>query len=156
MINSYILLITVVLGLGLLPSLQATQVLDPEQPEKSGGYLPTKLSLSSYYFRGNSTLIVWDGKVLQLQKSVGGKTSQKEKITPSEESWKKFWKEMDAIDIWKWNEQYIDEGTADGHSWDVLLEYGDKKNHVRGRNMYPAQFERYEKAVLELLGEKVK
>ncbi|MEN3334918.1 MAG: hypothetical protein V7641_4283 [Blastocatellia bacterium] len=154
--NAYTLLIAVVLGLGLLPSLQATRVLDTEKPEIGGGHLPTKLSLSSYYFRGKSTVITWDGKALQLEKSVGGKTTRKEKITPSEKSWKKFWKEMDAIGIWKWNEKYIDERYADGHSWDVLLEYGDKQIHAIGRNMYPARFERYEKAVLELLGEKVK
>ena len=154
--NAYTLLIAVVLGLGLVPSLQVTRALYPEKPEKGGGYLPTKLSLSSYYFRANSTLIVWDGKVLQFEKSVEGKATQKEKITPSEESWKKFWKEMDALGVWKWNAEYIDKDLADGHSWDVLLEYGDKKIHSIGRNMYPAQFERYEKAVLELLGEKVK
>jgi hypothetical protein len=154
--NAYTLLTAVVLGLGLIPSLQTTRVLDPEKPEKGEGYLPTKLSVSSNSFRGNVTLVVWDGKALQFEKSVGGMTIRKEKITPSEKSWKKFWKEMDAIGIWKWNEKYIDESTADGHSWEVLLEYGDNKIHARGSNKYPAQFERYEKAVLELLGQKVK
>ena len=125
-----------------------------EKAEKGGRYLPTQLSLSSYSFRANSTLIVWDGKALQCEKSVWGKAAQKETITPSEERWKKFWKEMDAVGIWKWSEEYIDKRLADGHSWEVLLEYGDKKIQVRGRNMYPAQFEHYQKAVLELLGEK--
>lgn len=154
--NAYTLLIAVVVGLGLVPSLQTTRALDPEKPEKGGGYLPTKLSVLSNSFRGNATLMVWDGKVLQLEKSVGGKTTRREKITPSEKSWKKFWKEMDAIGVWKWNAEYIDKDIADGRFWDVLLEYGDKKIHSRGRNMYPARFERYEKAVLELQGEKVK
>jgi len=154
--NAYTLLIAVVLGLGLVPSLQTTRALDQEKPEKGGGYLPTKLSVLSNSFRGNATLMVWDGKVLQLEKSVGGKTTRKEKITPSEKSWKKFWKEMDAIGVWKWNAEYIDKDLADGHFWDVLLEYGDKKIHSRGRNMYPARFERYEKAVLELQEEKAK
>ena len=154
--NAYTLLIAVVLGLGLVPSLQTTRALDTEKPEKGEGYLPTKLSVLSNSFRGNATLMVWDGKVLQFERSVAGKTNQKEEITPSEESWKKFWKEMDAIGIWKWNAEYINKEDADGHSWDVLLEYGDKKIHSRGSNMYPARFERYEKAVLELQGEKAK
>ena len=154
--NTYILLITLVLGLGLVPSLQTMQALGPEKSEKGGAYLPTKLSVLSTSFRGNVTLIVWDGKVLQFEESFVGKPTRKEKITPSEESWKKFWKEMDAIDIWKWDPEYSDKELADGHSWDVLLEHGDKKIHSRGSNMYPARFERYEKAVLELVGEKVK
>ena len=154
--NAYTLLIAVVLGPGLVPSLQTTRVLAPEKEEKGGGYLPTKLRVLSNSFRGNATLMVWDGKVLQLEKAVGGKMTRKEKITPSEKSWKKFWKEMDAIGIWKWNTEYIDKDLADGHFWDVLLEYGDKKIHSIGRNMYPARFERYEKAVLELQGEKAK
>ena len=154
--NTYILLITLVLGLGLVPSLQTMQALGPEKSEKGGAYLPTKLSVLSTSFRGNVTLIVWDGKVLQFEESFVGKPTRKEKITPSEESWKKFWKEMDAIDIWKWDPEYSDKELADGHSWDVLLEHGDKNIHSRGSNMYPARFERYEKAVLELVGEKVK
>lgn len=153
--NRYILPIAVFLELALLPSLQATQMIDSEKPEKGWEYLPTKLSLSSYRFRGNVSLIVGDGKVFQVEKTIGGKTVQKEKITPSEESWKQFWKEMDAIGIWEWNKKYIEERLADGHSWEILLEYNDKKIHAMGRNMYPAQFERYEKAVLELLGEQV-
>jgi hypothetical protein len=154
--NACTLLIAVVLGLGLVPSLQTTRALDLEKPEKGEAYLPTKLSVWSNSFRGNTTLMIWDGKVLQLEKSVGGKTTPREKIKPSEESWKKFWKDMDAIGIWKWNAEYINKDLADGHSWGVLLEYGDKKIRSSGRNMYPARFERYEKAVLELQGEKVK
>ncbi len=154
--NGYLLLLAVVLGLGWLPSLQTTRRLDPSKTEKGRGYLPTKLSLSSHHFRANSTLIIWDGKVLQFEKSVSGKTTRKEKITPSEESWKKFWQEMNVIGIWEWNAEYIDKQLADGHSWEVLLEYGDKKIHSRGSNLYPAQFERYEKAVLGLLGERTK
>lgn len=154
--NAYTLLIAVVLGLGLVPSLQTTRALDPEKPGKGESYLPTKLSVLSDSFRGNTTLMVWDGKVLQLEKSVGRKETRKEKITPSEKSWKKFWKEMDEIGIWKWNAEYINKDLADGHFWDVLLEYGDKKIHSIGRNMYPARFERYEKAVLELQGERAK
>jgi hypothetical protein len=151
--NAYTLLL-VVLGLGLVPSLQITRALDPEKPEKRGGYLPTKLSVLSTSFRKNHTLMIWDGKVLQCEESVWGKTTRKEEITPSEKSWRKFWKEMDAIGIWKWDAEYIDKDTADGHFWDVLLEYGEKKIHSRGSNMYPAQFERYEKAVLDLQGKR--
>lgn len=152
--NAYTLLIAIVLGLGLAPALQTTRAVDPEKPEKGEGYLPTKLSVWSNSFRKNHTLMDWDGKVLQLEESVWGKTTRREKITPSEESWKKFWKEMDAIGIWKWNAEYINKDLADGHSWGVLLEYGDKKIRSSGHNMYPARFERYEKAVLELQGER--
>jgi hypothetical protein len=154
--NHNILLTAVVIGLGLLSSLQTARTLNPGKAEKGGDYLPTKLRLSSSNFRAHHTLIVWDGKVLQFEKSGWGKATQKETITPSEESWKKFWKEMDMVGIWKWDEEYIDKNLADGDSWDVLLEYGDKKVHSRGRNRYPAQFERYEKAVLELLEAKAK
>ena len=153
--NAYTLLIAV-LGLGLVPSFQTTRALDSEKPEKGGGYLPTKLSVLSTSFRKNHASMIWDGKVLQYEESVWGKTTRKEEITPSEKSWRKFWKEMDAIGIWKWNAEYIGKNLSDGHSWDVLLEYGDKKIHSIGRNLYPAQFERYEKAVLALLREKVK
>ena len=154
--NAYTFLVAVVLGLGVVSSLQTTRAFDPEKPEKGGGFLPTKLSMLSSHFRANRTLMVLDGKVLQFEESFVGKPTRKEKITPSEESWKKFWKEMDEIRIWQWKAEYIDKELADGHFWDVLLEYGDNKVHSRGSNMYPARFERYEKAVLELRGEKVK
>ncbi len=139
--KGYILLIAVVLGLGLTYSLQT---------KNAEGYLPTKLKVSLIAFRGNITSMVWDGNVLQFEKWVAGTMTRKENITPSKEKWERFWKEMDAIEIWKWNSEYIDESLADGRSWEVLLEYGDKKIHSTGRNMYPAQFERYEKALLAL------
>jgi hypothetical protein len=155
--NVYTLLIAIVLGLGLVPSPQTTRAPDPEKPQKGGRYLPTKLYVRSVSFGGNTTLMVWDGKVLQLEKSVErGKYTPREEITPSEKSWKKFWEEMDAIGIWTWNAEYINKELADGHFWEVLVEYGDKKIHSRGSNMYPAQFKRYEKAVLELQEEKAK
>jgi len=149
--NAYTLLVAIVLGLGLVPSLQTTRAPDPEKPEKGGRYLPTKLHVSSVSFGGHNYLMVWDGKVLQLDKQVGrGNYLPREEITPSEKSWKKFWEEMDAIGIWTWDAEYINKELVDGRSWEVLLEYGDKKIRSGGSNMYPAQFKRYETAVLEL------
>ena len=152
--KAYTLLIAVVLALGWDLSLQAMRALDPQKRQEAGGYLPTKLSVWSASFRRNMTSVVWDGEVLRFEETLVGQPPRKENLTSSEESWMKFWKEMDAIDIWKWKAEYTDNKLADGHSWEVLLEHGDKKAHARGRNMYPAQFERFEKAVLELRRQK--
>jgi hypothetical protein len=152
--KGYTLLIAVVLALGWAPSLQATRALDPQKPQEAGGYLPTKLNVLSASFRRNMTSMVWDGEVLRFEETLVGQPPRKENLTPSEERWMKFWKEMDAIAIWKWKAEYIDNKLGDGHSWEVLLEHGDKKVQARGRNMYPAQFERFEEAVLELRRQK--
>jgi hypothetical protein len=150
----YIVLIAIVLALGWDSSPQATRMLDPQKPQEGREYLPTKLSVLSASFRRKVTSTVWDGEALQFEESVMGQPPRKEKIRPPEEGWKKFWKEMDAIGIWQWNAEYIDDQLADGHSWEVLLEHGDKKIHSRGSNKYPAQFERFEMAVLELRGKR--
>ena len=152
--KGYILLIAIVLAPGWGSSLQATRSLDPQKPQEGRAYLPTKLNILSASFRRKFTSTVWDGEALQFEESFVGQPPRKEKITPSKKSWKKFWKEMDAIGIWKWNAEYIDNQLADGDSWEVLLEHGDKRIHSRGSNKYPPQFERFEKAVLELRGER--
>lgn len=146
-------LIVLVLATACILSSHVSSVRDPE---KGGGHLPTKLTVQSSSFRGNSISIVWNGKLLDFEKMVEGRTTHKEKITPSKESWNKFWMEMDAVGIWAWKAEYIDKTIADGHSWDVLIEYGNKKIHARGSNMFPAQFERYENAVRELYSDKAK
>lgn len=153
--NGYILLVAVVFGFGLTHSIHINRTFDPGKSAMDGSYLPTKLKVASNAFRGNNSLMVWDGNALQLEKTVGGRTTRKESFTPSEAAWKKFWKELKEIGIWKWETEYIDETIADGRYWEVSIEYGDKKIQSRGRNSYPPQFERYEKAVSELQGEKV-
>ena len=154
--KGYTLQIAVVLALGWAPLLQATRAPGPQKPQEAGGYLPTKFSVLSASFRQNMTSMVWDGEVLRYEETLVGEPPRKQNLTPSKESWMKFWKEMDAIDIWKWKAEYMDNKLADGHSWEVLLEHGDKRIHSRGRNMKPAQFERFEKAVFELRGQKRK
>ena len=152
--KGYTLLIALVLALGWASLLQTTRALDRQKPQEAGGYLPTKLRVLSASFRRNMASMVWDGEALRFEETLVGEPPRKESLAPSEESWMKFWKEMDAIDIWKWKAEYMDNQLADGHSWEVVIEHGDKRIHSRGSNMYPAQFERFEKAVLELRGQK--
>ena len=117
---------------------------------------PRQLRLTSHRFRARSMVVTWDGKALKVERSVEGRDQPPQSVMPSDAAWLQFWKEVDAIGVWKWNAKYVDPQTVDGHSWSVDIERGDTKIRSSGRNLYPAQFERYENAVLDLIGEKRK
>lgn len=129
----------------------AMAVLTQEQPP---AYLPKTMVLADYKFRGNARIVKCEGDSVVLITTIEAREQPRVTVRPSEGAWKEFWKEMDAVGIWKWDPKYIDKTIADGHSWEIKLEVGDRKAHVIGSNMFPPTYERYEKAVRKLLGEK--
>ena len=113
---------------------------------------PAKFETSSNQFRGNWTVVKWDGTKLQIERAIGGK-ARNTALTPSPAAWQAFWKEMDAIKVWKWEKEYIDKTIADGHSWSLNFENSGKKIVSGGSNRFPQQFNRYEKALKQLLAQ---
>ena len=95
----------------------------------------------------------WDGKALRIETAVEAKTKYTT-LAPSRAAWQAFWKEIDAINVWKWDKEYIDKKVVDGQSWNLHFERGSKKVRSEGSNRFPPQFERYEKALERLLADK--
>jgi hypothetical protein len=135
--------------------------------DKAEDYLPRRFKFFIGGLRGGSSW-EWDGKALQCGTldSVRGKGTTKT-ITPSADQWKKFWKTMDEVKVWKWRSRYENLDVLDGSSWSLELEYGDEMVRSRGRNGYPSDddvaamagpgeseiFKKFREAVRELVAE---
>ena len=124
-----------------------------QAPPKQTAQQPAKFEASFNQFRGNWTIVKRDGAKLQIETAVEAK-AKNSTVTPSPEDWQAFWKEMDAINIWKWEKEYIDKDIVDGQSWNLKFEYRGNKIESSGSNRFPQNFPRYEKALKQLLGKK--
>jgi hypothetical protein len=96
-------------------------------------------------FRSPSYGLWWDGKQLVYESFVSGYDERLQTfIVPSEAQWGRFWRTIDAIDVWSWNERYEPgarfEPTAqirDGTHWSLSLRRGDRSVESAGDNSGP-------------------
>lgn len=74
-------------------------------------------------------------------------------ISPSEDAWIQFWKEVDGLEIWAWNPSYQPEvQICDGTSWCVTLEREGKVLQSGGSNAGPSTLGGFCAAVSKLAG----
>jgi hypothetical protein len=68
-----------------------------------------------------------------------------------------FWKRLDEINIWSWNEKYINEQAATcGHSWRLsLINKAGKSKDIEGYEMYPHNFQKFIDALNQLFQIKI-
>ena len=85
-------------------------------------------------------------------------------VIPTREAWDKFWRTMDDVDVWEWQENYNNPNVFDGLAWSLKIERGQRKARSGGRNGYPGfvnkekmepepslPFKEYQRAVEELI-----
>jgi hypothetical protein len=58
-------------------------------------------------------------------------------VTPSAAQWLRFWKAMDAVDVWHWQPSYANPDAGDGRHWGVEIAWGAKTAHSSGHSAYP-------------------
>ena len=68
-----------------------------------------------------------------------------------------FWKILDDIDIWSWNEKYInEEAETCGHSWRwSLINKAGKSKEIEGYEKYPHNFQKLIDALNQLFQVKI-
>lgn len=68
-----------------------------------------------------------------------------------------FWKILDEIDIWSWNEKYInEEAETCGHSWRLsLVNKAGKSKETEGYEKYPHNFQKFIDALNQLFQVKI-
>jgi hypothetical protein len=78
-------------------------------------------------------------------------------IKANENSLNQFWKKLDEIDIWSWNEKYINEqANTDGHSWRLTLRNkSGKSKEIEGYEMYPHNYQKFIDALNQLFQIKI-
>ena len=70
----------------------------------------------------------------------------------------KFWKRMDQIEVWNWNNDYVDKNAlTDGHQWELsLINKEGKSIDIKGYEMYPTNFNKFISALNKLFEIKIK
>ena len=74
-----------------------------------------------------------------------------------ENSLNQFWKSLDEIYIWNWEEKYIDEqANTCGNSWRLSLRNkNEKSKDIDGYEMYPHNFQKFIDALNKLFQIKI-
>lgn len=77
------------------------------------------------------------------------------KAEPSEAQWSAYWSTVDAIGVWGWRSDYIDNSVVGKGNWVVVLSDGVKAVAARGSNAYPpdGQFDALLEATRRLVAE---
>lgn len=105
---------------------------------KSEDIIPKKFEFSYGYalLHGMPDLELKDGKFVEEFPFYHGFCTPLE-IEPAKEQWIEFWKKIDEIGIWNWNEDYDTADFLDGIEWRIKIVLGDRKIESCGSNAYP-------------------
>jgi len=87
----------------------------------------------------------WDGEGLVYEAFVAGyRDLDLLRLSPSEAQWRRFWRTMDAIDVWRWSARYDAgarfepaEQTRDGTHWSLTLAHAGRRVESSGDNSGP-------------------
>jgi hypothetical protein len=69
----------------------------------------------------------------------GGKPNVEKVVTPTEEQWELFWKEIENARLWSWSDEYYNYDVKDGTFWFVEISYRGRSIKSRGSNSYPSE-----------------
>jgi hypothetical protein len=106
----------------------------------------------------------WDGGKLEYRADLRGPQFREraETVRPSDATWRAFWSELDALDVWAWDDRYEPLHMAtDGYAWDVRMAYAGRSCDSSGYMAFPrtdlgaegsATWDSFLLAVRDLLG----
>jgi len=103
-----------------------------------GDVLPKALDIRIGGHLGLSYVLKWETDGLVYRMCEDGEQRAVLHMEPAKRSWEAFWKVMDEIDVWGWQDHYQpDQPVADGTGWSVKLMVDDRFVESGGNNAYP-------------------
>ncbi len=94
----------------------------------------------------NEISLIWEEDALIFYRG------DKEKAyTPSREKWGNFWLKLNELNIWNWENEYVDKNILDGETWSLTIIYQENELNSTGTNAYPAGFKDFKHNVKLLL-----
>jgi len=102
--------------------------------------------------------VAWEnGKLLFVRstlnlKGKGGYHNRIQRFKPSPEAWERFWKALDAADVWKWQPFYWSE-FASHNSWSLELRHAGHSMKSQGYDSEPPGFDAFRNAVDQLIND---
>ena len=58
------------------------------------------------------------------------------RVTPAEEQWAAFWRELEIAGVWQWQADYPSD-ILDGTQWSLIVQYRERRIRCEGSNAYP-------------------
>jgi hypothetical protein len=125
---------------------------------------PDVLEIYLGSFSSPSYGLWWDGKQLVYESFVSGYEDRRQvHLVPSGAQWSRFWRTMETIDVWSWNEGYEPGGRLepkdlirDGTHWSLSLQFGERRVESAGDGATDAgsgaRFDVFAEAVSRLTG----
>jgi hypothetical protein len=103
---------------------------------------------------GGHDQLTWeDGKLMFVTVPFNDEKRRKiQQFQPTAEAWERFWKAMDAAEVWKWQVEYPSPiEIYDAAGWSVELRHAGHSVKSHGYNNQPPGFAAFRDAVNELL-----
>ena len=106
---------------------------------------------SGGFFGPNHVVTLSEGRLDWRKEEPVGHTVEEGHIQPSAEAWQGFWREMDRLGFWDWDEYYSAD-ILDGHQWSFEVQLGKRFKKTGGSNAYPMKSRQnvFEQAFLAL------
>lgn len=100
--------------------------------------MPEVLEISIGGYLGPSYNLLWDGgRLLYEECDIEYGKSHKTEVTPTTNSWARFWLACNKSKVWDWEESYSNPNILDGTRWFVRLKILDLEIKSTGSNAYP-------------------
>ncbi len=108
-------------------------------PHSGAMLLPSRLVFYLGNYTGGSFSARWNGDALIVEETLGGNFNCTPRIiSPGPERWAPFWKEIDDIGVWTWDEIYANpHGCCGVTYWQLVLETGAGSVSCSGEDRFP-------------------
>lgn len=101
--------------------------------------LPSRLVFYAGSYSGGAYSVRWNGDVLLVEETGGGNFNCTPRlITPGPERWEAFWKDIEDIGVWSWDEVYMNpHGCCGVIYWQLVLDAGGRAISCSGEDRFP-------------------
>jgi len=108
-------------------------------------FTPAELEVYLGGFAGTSYGVWWDGDQLVYESfGIGYRDREELRLSPSVAQWRRFWRTVDEIDVWRWRARYEAGGrfeprsqTRDGTHWSLTLAHDGRRVESSGDSTGP-------------------
>jgi hypothetical protein len=103
------------------------------------------------FWQGYRTLEWRDGALTYVESRSAGDDEPKARITPTDAEWRAFAAQLDALDVHRWNQEYVTPDVLDGVGWTLAIDWPDGRSvRSSGYHAYPDAFDAFVQALSQL------
>ena len=110
-----------------------------EDCDQKTGLLPRQFIFYLGTYSGGSCMVRWDGTSILVEKTEGGNFSgSSRRCQPDEGQWREFWRRVQDIGVWSWEQSYTaPHGCCGATYWLLTLSRGGRTLISAGEDRFP-------------------